>query len=940
LTPQTAMVPLHPHELLKYMTVPGYPSVYLAGSFARHVTIYSQQVRAINLIDALCRTGQIGRSTSVIVVGAGVAGLTTAAAALVRGASVTLVEQGTDLCPIQSEAGARYLHPHIYDWPLQEVQGSRADLPLLDWGAGTAASVFEGFRRDWNTIAKRFHAGPPLAVKVSDIRREGNLLQVMAANGEQAVSGHIVILAIGFGRERSRADYQSYWQDSPLNSEQEGRLKWLVSGFGDGALTDLMRLCVKHFRHVDFVEKFAQDRDLAAALKSLLEKPSASVEDTFERVYPSVKGTLSAITLRTDTQVVLNAPPNYLESNGSAILNRFIVFHLAKSDAFTRRSGKMVTEPEIPQPVKGQYHIVFEDPDHQEDFDRIVVRHGPAPALNQADLPSLNRACEQLRAEWKQLRERGEPDRTRVPLFDPRDYSIERASHSPAEPEDTFASSPTPRYLVLESSQARQGLPLSSLVQSAIRGKTFRRDMEAALLHPPAEDPTVEAIGVNEALASQSAFNRTVRALCLAEIAIIDVTDYEPGAMLLLGIRTIARRGVTIVTTNQAVTNKDWSKLPFNLKEIYPVLARDKTELGRLISNAWAQYKGMPHYQDLPAWQAARQTGKNDAAIDPEKSILWLCSFSEEYTNEGFEEYLQSVVSDQFEAGSKLERITEIVSPQLLAQRLYSAIRFRKLCIVDWTFWSPNVFFELGVRLAINHFGPVCLLAGRAADEAGISDGIRAQRDSLIKLFAPIHYDVHDDSTNPFPEIQSRYEQMKNAEAPRRRSPIPPAFGYFPYDHIYKRMTEFLDLREEPGGLEPQEFLGGILDSLIGEGVSKPGSPVLFADSKRLAEQVRNSATGIGIAAWLYMNYKLLPEAAWKTILTNLTDEAGCLAGDGEARKRHEELGDRLMPLLRMSPERKDSDLADAIAKVQERLREPARNTGRRPEEAKGDIPS
>jgi len=524
LTPQAAMTPLHPHELLRYMAVPGNPSAYLLGSFARHVTIYSQQIRAINLIDALCRTGQIGRGTSVIVVGAGVAGLTAAAAALVRGASVTLVEQGTDLAPIQSEAGARYLHPHIYDWPLQQVEGIRAGLPLLDWEAGPAADVFAGFRVDWNKIANRFHAGPPLfARKVRDIRREGNLLQVMAAKGEP-VSGQIVILAIGFGRERSRADYQTYWQDSPLNSEQEGRLKWLVSGFGDGALTDLMRLCVKHFRHVDFVESFAQDRNLKTTLRSLLEKPSGSAEDTFQRMYPSVKGRLSAISLRTDTQVVLNAPPNYLESNGSAILNRFIVFHLAKSDAFTLRPGKMVTEPEIPLPVKGKYHIVFENPTHQEDFDRIVVRHGPAPALNQADMPSLDLACEQLRAQWNRLRERGEPDRTRVPLFDRRDYSIEQAPNSPAEPEDSFASSPTLRYLVLESSQPRQPQRLSWLVQSAISGQTFRRDMEPVLLHPAAEDedPAVEAIGVNEALASQSAFNRTVRALCLAEIAIID----------------------------------------------------------------------------------------------------------------------------------------------------------------------------------------------------------------------------------------------------------------------------------------------------------------------------------------------------------------------------------------------------------------------------------
>ena len=55
------MKPLHPHEFLEYFFVPGYPGAYLLGCFSRHVTIYSQQVRGLNLIDALCRTGQVLR---------------------------------------------------------------------------------------------------------------------------------------------------------------------------------------------------------------------------------------------------------------------------------------------------------------------------------------------------------------------------------------------------------------------------------------------------------------------------------------------------------------------------------------------------------------------------------------------------------------------------------------------------------------------------------------------------------------------------------------------------------------------------------------------------------------------------------------------------------------------------------------------------------------
>jgi hypothetical protein len=905
------MPPLYPHEFLKYMSVPSYPGVYLLGSFARHVTIFSQQIRAMNLIDGLCRTGQLGRGTGVIVVGGGVAGLTAAAAALVRGARVTVIEQGSDLCPIQSEAGDRYLHPHIYDWPLTDPHEGEADLPLMAWKAGEARDVFKELKRSWRVIAQKMGANQVLGFRVADIRRDATtaMLQVVpelpAKDGEAETLAQIVILGIGFGRERSRGDYQTYWQNSPIDSEQEKKFKWLVSGCGDGALTDLMRLCVQHFRHSDFVEPFAQDENLATELKNLL-APSVPARRTFERLHPRAQGSLS-ITVRRDTEVVLNAPDDYLENSGSSILNRFIVFYLEKMGAFTRRPGKMVSEPDVPFPVDGKYHVVFEQPAGEDDFDRLVIRHGPKPALNPDDVPALHKACEQLRVAWEDLRSSGTADRTRIPFFDPSDYTIDRAPNSTTEPDDEFAAAGRgPRYVVIESSQARKPRPLSQLVKAAVSGQTFRRDMEVVLARMPPEDPFVEAIGVNEALASQGSYNRVVRALCRAEIAVIDVTDYEPGIMLLLGIRTIARRGVTIVTTNTAMTATEWSKLPFNLKEMYPLAADKPTELGQLISSAWSKYNSMPHYEDLPAWRAARQTGKTDAAIDPEKSILWLCPFDKAYGDGGFEEYLRYEISDKFDAGSKLERVTDIVSPQLLAQRLYSAIRFRKLCIIDWTFWSSNVFFEFGVRLAINRFGPVCMLA--PVHEAAVPEGIRVQRNHLQKMFAPILYRSSGDAPSPWPEIRNRYEQMKNAESPRRRSLIPPAFGTFPYHHTYNRVTEFLDLRQEPGGVEPQEFLNGLLDSLIGPGVSKPGSPVLFADSRPVAAQVKKAATAVSTAAWFYMNYRY---------------EKSDLLKDEELRKQYEQIGDRLLDLLRQSDSQKDQDLAEKVEIVLNELRSP-----------------
>src|SRR5215204_1309795 len=195
--------------------------------------------------------------------------------------------------------------------------------------------------------------------------------------------------------------------------------------------------------------------------------------------------------------------------------------------------------------------------------------------------------------------------------------------------------------------------------------------------------------------------------------------------MILLFIRSSVRRVVTVVTTNLKLDSAEWSKLPFNLKELYPLSLlseiKNPTSLehpfqvvGRTIAKALTNYHALPFYQDVPAYEAVRRF--DTAPKEEAQLILWLCSFHEHY--ERYANYIQSGYIEAYgldrnerdEYKYLLERITEIVSPQLVTQRLYSAIRRTSLCLVDWTFWSPNVFFEFGVRLAVNNFGPICLL--------------------------------------------------------------------------------------------------------------------------------------------------------------------------------------------------------------------------------------
>ena len=63
------------------------------------------------------------------------------------------------------------------------------------------------------------------------------------------------------------------------------------------------------------------------------------------------------------------------------------------------------------------------------------------------------------------------------------------------------------------------------------------------------------------------------------------MTDYQPGIMLLLGIRAVARRGVTICVITRQLDAQEWSRLPFSLKEINPfsVAGNSDDSLGALL---------------------------------------------------------------------------------------------------------------------------------------------------------------------------------------------------------------------------------------------------------------------------------------------------------------------------------------------------------------------
>jgi hypothetical protein len=104
-----------PEEVLRQFKLAD--RVYILGTFETGLTIYSQQVRALNLVWSLVEAAPENELRNIAIVGGGFAGLTAAAGLLHKGAEhISLFEKRATLCPLQSGSDTRWVHPHIYSW--------------------------------------------------------------------------------------------------------------------------------------------------------------------------------------------------------------------------------------------------------------------------------------------------------------------------------------------------------------------------------------------------------------------------------------------------------------------------------------------------------------------------------------------------------------------------------------------------------------------------------------------------------------------------------------------------------------------------------------------------------------------------------------------------------------------------------------------------------
>jgi hypothetical protein len=119
--------------VLNALSLHQYKNVYFLGPYAERASFASQQRRALNLVWALQQSEPIS-GKRIAIIGAGLAGITAAAAAVAGGAAVWQFERQDYICSLQRKTYKRFIHPTINFWPDEPLKPT-TDWPFLNWFA-------------------------------------------------------------------------------------------------------------------------------------------------------------------------------------------------------------------------------------------------------------------------------------------------------------------------------------------------------------------------------------------------------------------------------------------------------------------------------------------------------------------------------------------------------------------------------------------------------------------------------------------------------------------------------------------------------------------------------------------------------------------------------------------------------------------------------------
>lgn len=442
------MAKLTPQDIIDSAAIPDVPGAFVLGCYDNRITVYSQQVRALELAHALQKSHYVSSGLDVAVIGGGAAGMTIAAALALQGAqSVHLFERSRELMPLQRHSLQRRLDPHIYNWPAQGAENEEAELPILDWKSGAASDVRTTLVQQYVSIEKA--VGGRLVKRcdsrVMSITSDGNAFEIAferdTPDGGRETRRHtvdLVVLAIGFGLESLRSVEgivdQTYWLDSGVPAgfvEGKARPSVAISGNGDGGLIDLIAAASRDFDHNTMIRLITRRANISRlhapllAVEGLARTAEARGEGfNFIAAYDREVGEIADALGLTDEigaqmhpgiQIYLQTREKEVLSTRTATLNRLAVYLVKRvcdrspRDTFNHViSNEVVLIPlphrpagEAPPPVDPEAPALNLDCDgHYVGVDRLVVRRGTQRDVVRQPFAEMLRSYPDAHGAW------------------------------------------------------------------------------------------------------------------------------------------------------------------------------------------------------------------------------------------------------------------------------------------------------------------------------------------------------------------------------------------------------------------------------------------------------------------------------------------------------------------------------------------------------------
>jgi hypothetical protein len=336
-------------------------------------------------------------------VGGGVAGITAAAYAIKQRLRAALFEKFDDPFALQQGSG-RWIHPNIYDWPMDGWNQDQTSLPCMNWRAGAARDVVAELRKEWHA----FRDDPLLewkpATEIVSFDGVVNEAILIDAGGKRHGPYGCVVMAAGFGEEaiRPELDGKPYWRDDDLHQRLRLGGTALVSGCGDGGLIDVIRIALRDFRHdwlAMVAAKAANDQVFVSALQHV-ERDTPAFPDGHVLTQTTLGLTANVAVssmikdqLRPNTSVILNAGLDGPFTRAACLLNRVVVAELMKLGVVTYVQGKF--DVTTVKRIGTAFEVTIGGSSNTVDV--VVVRHGPElrplarfPSIDVALSPARN----------------------------------------------------------------------------------------------------------------------------------------------------------------------------------------------------------------------------------------------------------------------------------------------------------------------------------------------------------------------------------------------------------------------------------------------------------------------------------------------------------------------------------------------------------------------